>query len=87
MEGEKFIRSLPLLRKRNFTRYFEDGNPCAIDLIEQLLVLEPEQRINSTQAINHPYFKDYPKKNYDDLPQFDNAFEDEEYDFGKWKGE
>lgn len=87
MEGEKFIKTLPFMRRRNFSRYFEDADSLAIDLIEQLLVLEPDQRITSEEALNHGFFKSFPRKNYDNLVKFDNSFEADNHSLDKWRGE
>ena len=33
--------------------------PLALDLIAQMLVLDPEQRVTATEALAHPYFDDF----------------------------
>jgi serine/threonine protein kinase len=35
----------------------------AIDLLSQMVVLEPSKRISAKAALNHPYFDDFNKEN------------------------
>lgn len=56
MTGEKFVRSLPYLKKKPFRRAFEEcEDEDALDLLEKLLQLEPADRIDSTKALAHAY--------------------------------
>lgn len=34
----------------------------AVDLLFKMVQLEPSQRISAKEALNHPYFKDFHKK-------------------------
>jgi len=43
--------------------------PLAMDLLQQMLLYDPQQRISATDALNHPYFQEPP------LPEM-NAFGD-----------
>jgi len=35
----------------------------AIDLLAQMVVLEPSKRISAKAALNHPYFNDFNEEN------------------------
>jgi serine/threonine protein kinase len=59
----------------------------AIDLLEKLLVFQPEGRLTAEQALRHPYF-DGLFDEEDDLfrsrTDYDNSFEDLELDADGW---
>lgn len=49
-------------------------SPGAINLIKQLLRLDPDKRISAEDALNHPWFTDEPKPcKKDDLPKFEQS--------------
>lgn len=89
MTGEKFVRSLPYFKKRNFRRSFDECNDeDALDLLEKLLHLEPSERIDSTTASTHPYVAKHAELdrgncqnsaaviNFDELIQVENNDDD-----------
>lgn len=53
----------------NFTEHFYEGTGCtrrlrisnnAIDLMQSMLLYDPEKRISAADALNHPYFSERP---------------------------
>lgn len=83
MTGEKFVRSLPHSRKRNFRRIFEEcDDDIAIDFLEKLLQLEPSERTDSAVAFKHPYLNKHAKDDGESVPaKFDETFEVEDEDW------
>jgi len=39
--------------------FFPDGNPDALHLLNRMLDFDPDTRISTDQALDHPYFKNY----------------------------
>lgn len=78
MTGEKFVRSLPYFRKRSFRKAFDEcDDDDTLDFLEKLLILEPSDRSDAKQALQHPYFKKYPKNDTDNLPKkFHEVYDD-----------
>ncbi|CAK9437343.1 uncharacterized protein LODBEIA_P17210 [Lodderomyces beijingensis] len=68
-----FIQSLPTRQKMNFHEFITchpfrrlkhqeraaDLNPLAVDLLEKLLVFDPNKRLTVKQALKHPYLASY----------------------------
>ena len=69
------IQSYKVFKRRNFREVFAAYNPSAdfIDLIEKLLVLDPEKRITVEEAIQHPYLAEFSLP--DDEPRADHIFD------------
>ena len=55
------------ITKMNFFK--KSRTPCCIDLIERLLDLNPNDRINIEQVLNHPFVKMEPA----DFPKYMNS--------------
>eukprot|EP00002_Diphylleia_rotans_P030438 TRINITY_DN6256_c0_g1_i1.p1 TRINITY_DN6256_c0_g1~~TRINITY_DN6256_c0_g1_i1.p1 ORF type:complete len:365 (-),score=75.54 TRINITY_DN6256_c0_g1_i1:447-1541(-) len=53
--AKKYIRSCPQRPKVPLSIIFPSANPQAIDLMEKMLVFNPNQRITVEQALEHPY--------------------------------
>ncbi|KAI6181181.1 Mitogen-activated protein kinase [Aphelenchoides besseyi] len=74
--------------RRDFHQFFEGLPKDAIDLIDRLLVLDPDRRISVEEAIEHPYVSIYHDPN--DEPVADGPFHIDDNvaqdDIEYWKG-
>uniref|UniRef100_A0A915I6I1 mitogen-activated protein kinase n=1 Tax=Romanomermis culicivorax TaxID=13658 RepID=A0A915I6I1_ROMCU len=85
-EARSYIKSLPKWEKKDFRAFFAGANSSAIDLLERMLVLDPDYRINAEQALEHPYIRQYHDP--DDEPTaevIDLSFEKLDLSIGQWK--
>ncbi len=59
----------------------------AIDLLEKMLELDSDKRINAEAALGHPYLAQYadPSDEPSSSP-YDQTFEDYDLSVDKWKG-
>ena len=55
MYARRYIQSLPRKPKVDFAQLYPKANPLAIDLLDKMLVFNPERRINVDDALAHPY--------------------------------
>jgi mitogen-activated protein kinase 1/3 len=55
MYAKRYIQSLPRKPKVDFAQLYPKANPLAIDLLDKMLVFNPERRINVDDALAHPY--------------------------------
>ncbi|KAF1889672.1 hypothetical protein Lal_00025000 [Lupinus albus] len=53
--ARRYVMQLPQYQKQNFCTRFPDMSPGAIDLLEKMLVFDPNRRITVEQALCHPY--------------------------------
>ena len=59
----------------------------AIDLLEKMLKMDPDERINAADSLKHPYFKQYhdPSDEPDSEP-FIDPYENSDFSVEKWRG-
>ena len=56
-EIREFVAQIPDSRPVGFRALYPSSNPLACDLLEDLLVFEPSDRIDVCQALAHPYLE------------------------------
>ncbi|KAK3227875.1 hypothetical protein Dsin_007737 [Dipteronia sinensis] len=54
--ARRYVRQLPQCRKQQFATRFPNMSRGAIDLLEKMLVFDPNKRITVDEALCHPYF-------------------------------
>ena len=57
--ARNYLASLPNYPKKDFYKFFVGANPNAIDLLGQLLDMDPDKRPTAEQALGHPYLAKY----------------------------
>jgi len=73
----EYIKSLKKQPKVPLSKLYPSANPLAIDLMEKMLVFNPNKRISVDEALKHPYLKGLhnPKTEYECKSPFDFEFE------------
>ncbi|NP_001191531.1 p38 MAP kinase [Aplysia californica] len=85
-DARMFIKSLPVMKKKDFKSVFLGANPLAIDLMERMLDLNTRTRLNATEALAHEYFKQYADPNDEpEAEKYDQSFEEMELGIEEWK--
>jgi len=54
-KARRYLRQLPYSKPMDFKRLYPEANPLACDLIEKMLIFNPEKRINVEECLKHPY--------------------------------
>lgn len=85
--AKTFIESLEDKPRADFKKIFKNSNPLVVDLMEKLLVLNPEKRPNAETCLRHPYLSTYHDS--EDEPEcdeiYDETIEREERDVEGWR--
>ena len=50
---------MPSFPRKDFSKFFVGANPIAVDLLNKLLVMDPDRRLTAEEALAHPYFVNY----------------------------
>ncbi|OVA13959.1 Protein kinase domain [Macleaya cordata] len=53
--ARRYVRQFPQYPKQQFSSRFPNMSPAAIDLLEKMLVFDPNKRITADEALCHPY--------------------------------
>jgi len=72
-KARRYIRSLPKHDHVDFRKLYPHANEQALDLIDKMLVFDPNRRITVEQALEHPYLASLHDVN--DEPSCDRQFE------------
>jgi len=54
-----YMKSLPKRSKLPLKNLYPDASPVALDLLEKLLVFNPDKRYTAEECLGHPYFEEY----------------------------
>ena len=71
-KARNYICSLKVRSKQPYIRLYPDADPQALDLLDRLLTFDPSKRIDVSDALAHPYLKQYYEPN--DEPTAMNPF-------------
>jgi len=55
----EYLKGLPRRSKLSLKTLYPEANEQALDLLEKMLVFNPEKRITAEECLAHPYFEEY----------------------------
>ncbi len=85
-EARNYIRTLPVMKKRNLKEIFKGANADAIDLLEKMLELDADRRPTAEQALAHRYLAQYADPSDEPTAEpYDDSFEAKELSTLDWK--
>ena len=50
---------MPNFPKKDFTTFFVGANPKAVEVLDRLLVMDPDRRASAAELLAHPYFANF----------------------------
>lgn len=85
-DAQSYVQGLPPQKKKNFREVFPDMDKNAVDLLEGMLLLDPERRLTADQGLSHPFLSEYHDPETEPASQpYDDSFESLELAVGEWK--
>ncbi|MGH0164196.1 UNVERIFIED_CONTAM: hypothetical protein FKN15_005565 [Acipenser sinensis] len=85
-KAKRYIQALPPQVKRNFREAFPNMDKKVVDLLEKMLVLDPDRRLTAREGLSHRYLEEYhdPESEPDSMP-YDDSFENLELPVEEWR--
>ncbi|MGH0173179.1 UNVERIFIED_CONTAM: hypothetical protein FKN15_064832 [Acipenser sinensis] len=85
-DAKRYIQALPPQVKRNFREAFPNMDKKVVDLLEKMLVLDPDRRLTAREGLSHRYLEEYhdPESEPDSMP-YDDSFENLELPVEEWR--
>uniref|UniRef100_A0A8C6W0S7 mitogen-activated protein kinase n=1 Tax=Nothobranchius furzeri TaxID=105023 RepID=A0A8C6W0S7_NOTFU len=91
-DAQTYVAGLPPQKKKNFKEVFplmdRSGIQLyeALNLLEGMLLLDPEKRLTAKQGLSHPYLVEYHEPESEpDSEHYDDSFESLDLDINEWK--
>ncbi|XP_064422393.1 STKc_p38 domain-containing protein [Latimeria chalumnae] len=85
-DARNYIKSLPCQEKKTFKHIFPTMDAKAVDILEKMLLLDPELRITAKDALSHPYLQAYRTGGSEPHAEpYDDSFENLNLDVEEWK--
>ncbi|XP_074537241.1 mitogen-activated protein kinase 14B [Halichoeres trimaculatus] len=85
-DAQSYVQGLPPQKKKNFREVFQSMDKNAVDLLEGMLLLDPERRLTAKQGLSHPFLAEYHDQEEEpDSGPYDDSFESLELAVGEWK--
>ncbi|KAI1897042.1 hypothetical protein AGOR_G00079040 [Albula goreensis] len=85
-DARSYVQNLPPQRKKNFKDVFSSMDGNALQVLEAMLVLDPEERMTAKQGLSHLYLAEFHDPEAEpDSQSYDDSFESLELAVGEWK--
>uniref|UniRef100_A0A4W5P2A5 Uncharacterized protein n=1 Tax=Hucho hucho TaxID=62062 RepID=A0A4W5P2A5_9TELE len=84
-DARSYVQGLPIQKKKNFKEVFPSLDVNAVDLLDSMLLLDPDTRMTAKDGLSHPYLSEFhdPESEHNS-PPYDDSFESMELDVGEW---
>ncbi|XP_072136980.1 mitogen-activated protein kinase 14A [Mobula birostris] len=84
-DARNYVRSLIPQEKKKFQQVFPTMKAQAVDLLERMLILDPDRRITASDALEHPYLSEHHDPNEPEAEPYDDSFENLDLKVEEWK--
>ncbi|XP_055029496.1 mitogen-activated protein kinase 12 [Misgurnus anguillicaudatus] len=85
-DARHYIAKLPKLRKRDLRAMLPGVNPQAIQVLDSMLLLDPESRVTAAEGLALPYFSEFREPEEEtEAPPYDHSLDEADQSVDQWK--
>uniref|UniRef100_A0A8C1FZ68 mitogen-activated protein kinase n=1 Tax=Cyprinus carpio TaxID=7962 RepID=A0A8C1FZ68_CYPCA len=85
-DARHYIAKLPKLRKKDLRILLPNVNPQGINVLESMLLLDPESRITAAEGLALPFFSEFREPEEEtEAPPYDHSLDEAEQSVEQWK--
>uniref|UniRef100_A0AAQ4NRG3 mitogen-activated protein kinase n=1 Tax=Gasterosteus aculeatus aculeatus TaxID=481459 RepID=A0AAQ4NRG3_GASAC len=85
-DAKNYIRSLPKVPKKDLQSVFSKASSNAVCVLEKMLLLDPEQRANASEALDLPFFAEFRDTEEETEAQpYDQTMDNTDLPLDQWK--
>uniref|UniRef100_A0A3Q4ATU3 mitogen-activated protein kinase n=1 Tax=Mola mola TaxID=94237 RepID=A0A3Q4ATU3_MOLML len=85
-DAKNYIRSLPKVPKKDLHSIFSKASSNAVFVLEKMLLLDPEQRVSASEALDLPFFSEYRDNEEDTVAlPYDQTVDNTDLPLDQWK--
>ncbi|XP_050933721.1 mitogen-activated protein kinase 12 isoform X1 [Lates calcarifer] len=85
-DAKNYIRNLPKVPKKDLHSVFSKASSNAVCVLEKMLLLDPEQRVSASEALELPFFSEFrdTEEETEALP-YDQTMDNTDLPLDQWK--
>uniref|UniRef100_A0A4W6D381 mitogen-activated protein kinase n=1 Tax=Lates calcarifer TaxID=8187 RepID=A0A4W6D381_LATCA len=85
-QAKNYIRNLPKVPKKDLHSVFSKASSNAVCVLEKMLLLDPEQRVSASEALELPFFSEFrdTEEETEALP-YDQTMDNTDLPLDQWK--
>ncbi|XP_077049605.1 mitogen-activated protein kinase 12 [Siphateles boraxobius] len=86
VDARSYITKLPKLKKKDLKALLPYVNPQAINVLDSMLLLDPESRITAAEGLALPFFSDlHEPEEETEAPPYDHSLDEADQSVEQWK--
>ncbi|XP_067275817.1 mitogen-activated protein kinase 12 isoform X2 [Pseudorasbora parva] len=85
-DARNYIAKLPKLKKKDLRALLPNINPQAINVLDSMLLLDPESRITAAEGLALPFFSEFREPEEEtEAPPYDHSLDEADQSVEQWK--
>ncbi|XP_041966916.1 mitogen-activated protein kinase 12 isoform X1 [Alosa sapidissima] len=85
-DAKSYIERLPKLKKKDLQLLIPKANKHAVDVLDHMLLLDPDCRVTASEALTLPYFSEFREPEEEtDVQEYDYSMDHSDLPLESWK--
>uniref|UniRef100_A0A8C6TDX1 mitogen-activated protein kinase n=1 Tax=Neogobius melanostomus TaxID=47308 RepID=A0A8C6TDX1_9GOBI len=85
-DARSYLRSLPKVPKKDLHAILSKASPKAVNVLEKMLLLDPEERVSASESLELPFFSEFRDTDEETEAQpYDQTMDNTDLPLDQWK--